>query len=139
MGGGPKIMLAGVTYWLRLFLSHLKNKKANRKNLSRLDGWFFKAGSEQDILEDFELDALKLGVLNYLAARPQGWYPPKSIFSDPPKNISRELTLKLVLEGLIHIAPFKNKIRLSDSGRYILILCAETIEINAKNGENNNA
>ena len=108
-----------------LFSAGLKDKKANRRSLSRLDKLFREAASCQDILADFKLEGAKISILKALASRQDGWYPIPEICSGNDARSVADMLTSLAEEGLIHLKAFKNLIKLSDSGRFILILCAE--------------
>ncbi|MDR2406100.1 MAG: hypothetical protein LBE27_06985 [Deltaproteobacteria bacterium] len=127
-------MLCGSEGGVKLFLAALRSKKVNRNNLTRLTEWFQKAGSQEEVLADFQLNSEKIEVLRNLAAHVDGWYPISDIIPEKDAKNVKNLLQALLEAGLIGVKPWKKLMNLSDSGRYILIMCAEKIE-NTSNTE----
>jgi hypothetical protein len=113
---------------LGLFWANLKSRRANRENLARLESWFLRAGTPDEILSDFKLDGWKTAVLLALSAKMDGWHPFQGIIPEMGLPTEKNPLAAMAGAGLIGVRPFKKQARLSDSGRYILILCAETTE-----------
>jgi hypothetical protein len=101
------------TYWA------LKSRKANRRSLEVLDGFFVQAAKPQAILDYFGLLAADLGLLVALALKTDGWWPLSAL----GEAASPAAFGRLVRAGFFLAKPLARRIRLSDSGRFVLILC----------------
>ncbi|MDR2354442.1 MAG: hypothetical protein LBF22_15045 [Deltaproteobacteria bacterium] len=120
-------MSSAFTSYVRLFKALLKNKDKNRKNLKILGQYFIISRDPEDILADFHLTQEKLEILQNLSDRTDGWYPVKDIIPATDPERGKNLLEDLLEAGLIRLKLFQKLVSLSDSGRYILILCAEIV------------
>jgi hypothetical protein len=99
-----------------------QSKKANRRSLIVLGRFFEEAVQPEAILGHFRLEDRELALLDDLAQRRDGWYSGREIW--PEAGALRKQSLeKLFRGGFLLGRVFSGRIRLSDSGRFILILC----------------
>ena len=112
----------GPPYIWKLWRASLKAAKKNRSNLARLEELFEKGAGGGEILTEFGLTRNQLAHLSRLALRPDGWYPAGAIIAEKDPKVAGMELLALAEGGLILARPFRKLVKLSDSGRYVLIL-----------------
>jgi hypothetical protein len=109
---------------LRLLLAAAGSRKTGKKALSRLEALFSEGAPPSEIAGEFALAPARLEAIERLASAPDGWYPVPDIIHEKDPEKSRKTLLSLCRRGLAHVSPLRNAVRLSDAGRYILILCS---------------
>ncbi|MDR0549079.1 MAG: hypothetical protein LBI10_06700 [Deltaproteobacteria bacterium] len=108
-----------VSFWdFRLFYRALKSRAANRVSLDILDDFFSKAAAPVAILGHFNVSMVDLTFLEALALKKDGWWPLSEL-----KGVDKATLTRLVQNGFLLARPFKGLVRLSDAGRFLLILC----------------
>ncbi|MDR2142419.1 MAG: hypothetical protein LBR11_11665 [Deltaproteobacteria bacterium] len=101
-----------VSYWA------LRSRKANRLSLAVLGDFFAQAAEPATIVRRFGLKSSDLDFLAVLADREDGWYPLSSL----PTLEAGQAFGRLVKNGFLLARPWPRLIRLSDAGRFLLIL-----------------
>ncbi|MDR1607214.1 MAG: hypothetical protein LBT38_02235 [Deltaproteobacteria bacterium] len=109
--------LFGLWGWTLTRLA-LKSRNANRQSLDVLGDFFERVVEPAKILGHFGLGAGDLAFLDDLALKLDGWYPLKAV-----SPIDRTDLTRLIQKGFLLARPFPRLIRLSDAGRFLLILC----------------
>jgi hypothetical protein len=117
----------GILSGLGIF-SGLGARKADRENLRVLEGLYLRAAPDEEIISAFRLDPGDLGFLRALSLRTDGWYPARGIMPEKDPSGEARRARALARAGLVLSRPLKGLVRLSDSGRYVLIMLAERLE-----------
>jgi hypothetical protein len=106
----------------------LKSRRANRLSLALLDNFFARAQKPEVIQMALGLKESELAVLEGLALKKDGWYPINELWPEREENQKGLLTgrrasfMRLVKNGLIMVRAWSKLVRLSDAGRFALIL-----------------
>jgi 23S rRNA pseudouridine1911/1915/1917 synthase len=98
----------------------LRSRKANRRGLEALGAFFAQAARPEAILAHFGLEAADLGLLDALGLKEDGWWPVSALGGAATPAAFR----RLLRAGFFLAKPLARRVRLSDSGRFALILCA---------------
>jgi hypothetical protein len=112
------------------------SRKANKKYLKIFSNYFSKATEPQEIVSALNLGSLELNFLNRLALEEDGWKAVSRVFCHLETKIFKKCFKSLAQSGLILVKPFKNLIRLSDAGRFLLILLSVSPSIMAEMEKN---
>jgi hypothetical protein len=108
--------------FIKLWIAASKAAKKNKRNLVRLEELFAEGADGEKILANFNLNDTKLAYLSRLALQEDGWYPINSIITQKDPDVVQRELLDLTQGGFILAKPFSNLVKLSDSGRFVLIL-----------------
>ncbi|MDR2340161.1 MAG: hypothetical protein LBF40_08530 [Deltaproteobacteria bacterium] len=122
-------MLCEAMSAIRALFSGIGSRAKDRRNLSDLYESFLKAEGQDELLARYGLGVGggRLALLTALAKRTDGWHRASSLLVDRPARELYRLLGGLAASGLIRARPLRGLALLSDSGRYVLILCAERI------------
>ncbi len=112
-----KIIIPEMKSWRRLTLSRTGNG-LNKRLMKRLADWNRELRPPADIHAALELTDLDLSFLEYLARRPDGWLPFDTV-PEAPVDLERLAGL-----GLVRLGWPARRIRLTDAGRFLLVLTA---------------
>jgi hypothetical protein len=97
----------------------LKSRGNNRASLLALSDFFARAEKPEAITGHFGLAPEDLAFLTALSLMEDGWRRPTAV-SAPLDSASFG---RLLAGGFLLARPFKRLIRLSDAGRFLLVLC----------------
>ncbi|MDR1871136.1 MAG: hypothetical protein LBS60_04285 [Deltaproteobacteria bacterium] len=115
--------MSGKGVWtFRLIVKGIKSRAANRRSLEILGEFFAKALTPEAIMSHFGLTNEDLTPLLALGRLKDGFWPVRALDSSVSPEALAKILVKLATYGFILVKPWRRLIRLSDAGRFLLIL-----------------
>ena len=114
--GDPTVCWIKKVSWLERQHLYLRSRNLSRNLVGRLAAWNLELKSPERILEALGLAEADLDILRDLSVRPRGWNPFK-FDAQSGAEAARPAAL-----GLVCLARWRRRVRLTEAGRILLLL-----------------